>query len=529
MKSFRKFLTTLFVLFCVLTGNADGAEKIRIGVLEFESKTEGVSEQQAQSVTDIFTRTLANSRSVSIIERIALESIGKEQRLSHSGLMNEKTAIEVGKIAGCQYILLGSVTEFSQKNSGGGIFVPISFVLSAIQANSRKEDARVTLDVRVVDVTTSEVSLSLSESGLASRSSSNVMGFTHSGFDDLDARAIADAASRLGQKILEIMGQEYPHVISVEDSRCTIDIGATMGVKEGALYLAYADGKALLGMDGRPVGVEQVPLAVLKVRDVQNMYSVCTVTSGRMKLLRRGDKIQPITSSKAKSTKFATERPASLAMTNTPSPYRLPPVTYNPPPPAPPATPALAPPSSDPSPSLALDTKKVKWSERKNYLNGESKRAEAQVGHTYWVYWDASNLIPATKKYWELEVSIDRKLGGSGIMFGDVGKDRFMIVCLYDDKLMWHQYTRSKKNKYKTLSEAALRPEHQKLGKITMKVEIAHDKGAVDCSINGVKYTLRGTEEIDIPVVRSYGIFIDASGEKPALSVFRNLKARAGS
>jgi curli biogenesis system outer membrane secretion channel CsgG/TolA-binding protein len=315
MKRFISYfvIVLLFVMF-VVPAECAQSDRIRIGVLGFESKAAGVSQRQAEIITDIFTRQLASSKTIAVYEREQLAKVGAEIKLSMSGLVDMNTAIEVGKIAGVKYILLGSVTELAQKASGG--YIPIM----GIGVGGTTHEARATIDVRVIDTTTSEIRLALSETGLSSNSSSMVsfhgVAYAESEFGGLEAQAIADATNRLAHQIRSVLGGESSHVISMASDGVVIDVGSTMGAKEGSLYLVYADGKSIRGMNDEIIGQEKIPLAVVKVKEISSAHSTCTVAHQKNeKMIRRGDKIEPITASKAKNMKFASTRPAASSGT----------------------------------------------------------------------------------------------------------------------------------------------------------------------------------------------------------------------
>jgi len=301
----------------LLPGSAEASDKIRIGVLDFQSKADGVSHRQAQIITDLFTRELANSKSIAVYEREQLAKVGEEIKLSMSGLVDMNTAVEVGRIAGIQYILTGAVTELSGKKSGGGGYVPIrgAPIIGGIAVGGGASRATATIDIRVIDTTTAEVVLALSESGSAVNTASAVAiaGFAaaEAEFGGLEARAIADAVTRLSNGVRGVLGDEYSRVVAVSGNNFTIDVGSTMGAKVGALYLVYADGAAIRGMDGELLGREKIPLAVLKVSSVSSQHSTCALVPGCTgKLIQRGDKIEPVAVGSTKNIKFATTRPA---------------------------------------------------------------------------------------------------------------------------------------------------------------------------------------------------------------------------
>ena len=308
MRIFGKFgkIVVFLFLFSFLATGAGASEKIRVGVLAFESKAPSVSQQQAEMITDVFTRELANSSRIEIYERLQMEAIGREVKLGMSGLVDMGTAVEVGKIAGLQYILLGAVTELSQKASGGA-FAGIGGI---------SHEARATIDMRVVEVETSRIVYAVNAQGTSKNSGSAVSfgGFTfaEAEFDGIEARAIADAVSVLVHKLRSEVADENSHVISVSDGSYTIDVRA----QPGALYLVYADGKSILDMNGRVIDREKVPFAVIKVTDAGAGHSTATLAEGCSgSLIRRGDKIEPISAARAKELvtgkKFAKDRPSA--------------------------------------------------------------------------------------------------------------------------------------------------------------------------------------------------------------------------
>ncbi len=311
----KRYAVVLLLVLVSFAGIAEAADKIRIGIVGFDSKAAGVSQEQAGIITDVLTRELASSKTISIYERQQLARIGEEIKLSMSGLVDTHTAVEVGKIAGVQYVLMGSVTELSQKASGAAI--PF---LGGLGVGGGNHQARAVIDVRLVETATSEIRLALSETGSSVNNTSAVtfsgIAFAETEFGGLEARAITDAVSRLSYNIRSIIGGESSHVISAGGNEYVIDIGSTMGAKEGGLYLVYADGRTLTNMNGEIIGREKLPIAILKVRDIASGHSTCLLAPGCSgKLIERGDKIEPIAVGKGKNMKFITEKPRRSSST----------------------------------------------------------------------------------------------------------------------------------------------------------------------------------------------------------------------
>lgn len=303
----HRAVVSLLLVFSIACCAQAADEKIRVGVLGFESKADGVSQTQADIITDLFTQELAQSKTIAVYEREQLEQIGKEQKLGMSGLLDASTAVEIGKIAGLQYIILGSVTELSQKASGGGVAIFVDI----------KHQAQATVNIRVIEVATSQVKLALSETGTSTNSSTALVlgknaAFVEGEFGGLEARAIGDAITKLGHALRAATTGESSHVIALTGDGYVIDVTS----QEGSLYLIYLDGKSIVGMDGSVVAKEKIPLAVVKVRDVNPGHSTAVLADGCSgKLVQRGDKVEPISREKSKQLldrkAFAKSRPSA--------------------------------------------------------------------------------------------------------------------------------------------------------------------------------------------------------------------------
>ena len=182
------------------------AEPVRLGIMRFTSKTYDVPDAMAAVIGDFFGRMLFKSEGITLLERERLEDVGAELNFGMSGLVNDKTAAKIGKIAGCQYILLGSITNLAKGGSGVGLpgFVPL---LGGIGVS--KEKVKAVLDVRVIDVETASVVFADSAEGEASKSDTGVtfygIDFTNSEFGGIENVAIAQAAAKLSPKIEEAL------------------------------------------------------------------------------------------------------------------------------------------------------------------------------------------------------------------------------------------------------------------------------------------------------------------------------------
>lgn len=309
-------LSVLVSFFCV-PSLSFAEDVIRIGILKFESRADGISYSNAESITDELTRMLANSYAIAIIDRSSLEAIAREQRMSLSGLIDPRTAAKVGHLAGIQYLITGAITNFNmtenlEQNDSTALWDLIGGKDLAKHLGSKTitktENAEVTLDLRIIDVNTQEVVLSMAETGKATRQTTVRADNTdggHANIQNLNLKdeAVSDAVARIGQRIKEAVAGEYPQVLRVNKDEIIISLGATSGAKPGNLYKVSLEGEEILDMRGKVIGRTTTPIAVVRVDDVKNDYSIARVIKkgGNLSNIQRGDRIEPSSSAEASS------------------------------------------------------------------------------------------------------------------------------------------------------------------------------------------------------------------------------------
>jgi len=137
------------VVALVTTAGAIASDKPRIAVLEFKNKADNQWwwHGGAQAAQDVFVTELVKSGKFRVIDREALASLMAEKNLSLSGDIDPSTAIEAGKLLGCEYFLTGAVTEYGASEAGGSGF--------GISAGRKKFVAA--MNARIIDTTTGEI------------------------------------------------------------------------------------------------------------------------------------------------------------------------------------------------------------------------------------------------------------------------------------------------------------------------------------------------------------------------------------
>ena len=130
------------------------------GILQFEAGSQTVNESWYSSrfeimngIAEMMTTTLVE-QGYRLIERQRLSEILKEQDMGTSGRIDPATAAKMGKVIGCDYIILGTVTQFGISRTGGGVSGVLGRV-TGVDVNQTKGEA--TIDIRIVNSTTGEI------------------------------------------------------------------------------------------------------------------------------------------------------------------------------------------------------------------------------------------------------------------------------------------------------------------------------------------------------------------------------------
>lgn len=285
----------------VLSSAAFADDEVQIGVLRFSSSTVDVGTEQATIMGDVVTQRLSMSDAFSVIGYGEIAALTEGQRFQSTGYVSTKNAIQIGKAAGCRYIVTGNVTQLKMKASSSGVAIIGAF-------GSHKEEATAAADINIVDVEAESVVASFSESSQATQSGSyGALGGFGGGESDLNGMlqaAISDLATKLCLRIRDTVGDPVT-VTTASAKEVTLGIGSMGGANKGSLF------RIITGTPGR----EQT-IAVVKVNNATTERSTASLAdknSGNLSLVRKGDKIMPTDSSELKALqkgkKFVKSRP----------------------------------------------------------------------------------------------------------------------------------------------------------------------------------------------------------------------------
>ncbi|MFC1839800.1 CsgG/HfaB family protein [Thermodesulfobacteriota bacterium] len=88
-----------------------------LSVIPFNVRNDVGVNEAGRIIADWFVSELANLNRDQVVERMDLEKILNEQSLQLSGMIDENTAVQLGKIKGANYLVLGSIERWLDKVS----------------------------------------------------------------------------------------------------------------------------------------------------------------------------------------------------------------------------------------------------------------------------------------------------------------------------------------------------------------------------------------------------------------------------
>jgi TolB-like protein len=232
MKSFTRHLS-IFVLFlfisslfiCTTSQNAAADfQKTKIAVLDFVLHGDKLDTQGMGAIlSEWFITSIVKSGRFDVVERAMLQKIISEQKLATTGLIDENSASELGKILGVKVIITGSVLKLR----------------NTIEINSR-----------VISV----------ESG-SIIAAENIRG---SSSDDLQS-----LVELLTKRII----RNFPltgYIVKKDDKSVIIDLGLTAGLDYGTEFIVFKEGEVIKHpKTGEVLDVEQIHTGKIRITKVR--------------------------------------------------------------------------------------------------------------------------------------------------------------------------------------------------------------------------------------------------------------------
>jgi curli biogenesis system outer membrane secretion channel CsgG len=238
-------------------------------------------------MTEMLTTALIDTKRFTVLERAALDDTRSEIAIGKE-LGNEKTSVKAGNVLGAQIMVRAAVTEFQphSKKGGGGIS------LGGISIGGKKDEAKIVLDVRFFDPSTSVIIDSVKAEG-TSRSDAVGIGFSVGSLGVGGAQAKADPIEKATRdaivkavfKICERMAKvpwEARVAKVAEDGKVILNRGSNDGLKVGDALKLYKAGEIIEDPEtGEKSRDEDVYVCDLTVSWVSEKLCRCILSGGK--------------------------------------------------------------------------------------------------------------------------------------------------------------------------------------------------------------------------------------------------------
>lgn len=234
MKFFvRMCLALMLVLSLCALAQAD-FNKTKIAVLDFNLQGSNFeTEDMGKIVAEWFITALVKEGRFEVVERGMLQKIIAEQKLALSGLVDESTATQLGKVLGVKVVITGTVMKLQ---------------------NITEINARI-IDVESASIITAENVRSTSTTSLQ------------------------QLVVQMSEKIIKNFPLEG-YIVQRTGQNVTIDLGQRAGVKEGMEFSVYKEGNVIKHpKTGEVLDVQQIETGKIKIASVRGKISEAKIVN----------------------------------------------------------------------------------------------------------------------------------------------------------------------------------------------------------------------------------------------------------
>jgi curli biogenesis system outer membrane secretion channel CsgG len=220
MRRYSSIFVAVIALFVMPAVFAES--KPRIGVAEFKNDTSAGwwYGGAGTDLSSMLTNELAGTEKFRVVERSKLEHVLNEQDLGASGRVSKSSAAKIGRLTGAQYLVMGTVSAYSENASGGGGGIGFR----GIHLGGKKQDAYMAIDLRVVDTETGEVAFTRTVEARASSYGISGSGYTHGLSGGLGKYENTPTGKAIRACLMEI--SDYLGCVMVDKDQCVAEYKA---------------------------------------------------------------------------------------------------------------------------------------------------------------------------------------------------------------------------------------------------------------------------------------------------------------
>ena len=228
-------ITLFFIIVCLFaTPLFADFQRTKIAVLDFGMIGDKLEPEGIGSIlSEWFTTSIVKSGRFDVVERAMLQKIIAEQKLATSGMIDESTASELGKILGVKVIITGSILKL--KNM-------------------------IDINARIISVQSGSI--------IAAES--------------IRSDADKDYHNLVEQLTAKIM-QNFPltgYIVKKDEKSATVDLGLLSGLASGTEFIVYKEGAVIKHpKTGEVLDVEQIQTGKIRISTVRKNVSIGEILS----------------------------------------------------------------------------------------------------------------------------------------------------------------------------------------------------------------------------------------------------------
>jgi hypothetical protein len=249
-------------------------KKIKVAVASFGDQS---GKGLGSSATDYVTSNFVDLKYFTVLERSRLDQVMKEVARQQTDLVDESTAVNLGKQIGAQVVVVGNVSSASYQ-VGQQACKLIDPDGEQYQGTCPASSADATINIRMVNVETGEVIFSDILKGSETKSYNPGEQYAPEGSQiNVALRKAAVQLYGAIQHAFPLVGT----VVQKKDQIIYVDLGSDFGISKGRKMTFYKEkGKQIKNAKtGEVLGYERTELGDGKVSEV--MPTVCKVKVGK--------------------------------------------------------------------------------------------------------------------------------------------------------------------------------------------------------------------------------------------------------
>jgi curli biogenesis system outer membrane secretion channel CsgG len=228
------------------------------------------------------TTALVESGRYIVVERAELAAVLREQETGAQRLVSAQTAAQIGEVLGAQLLVVGSVTEFDQKQGGS-----VSVSVFGGSLGKKATVGSVGIDVRVIDTTTGQVIQSKHAEGKVVEkdvsAGINVKAVSFGG-DQFNSTPLGQASRQAIEQAVALITQATEHVrwsakvADVAGDVLYLNVGVDDGIRVGDVFVVTRAVRQLTDPStGLALGAVEQPLGEVQVVEVKEKFSVAKI------------------------------------------------------------------------------------------------------------------------------------------------------------------------------------------------------------------------------------------------------------